>query len=233
MKPRSRHLPLVALALVAGVAGVVAASLVGAPGPGADASADAAPAAASDSRELQALQGELVNTLALPEDFRIVPPFTLAGGDGEPLDESFLEGRWTLAFFGYTHCPDVCPITLQVMKQVVAELESRDVEPMQVAFFTVDPNRDTAERMGEYVAFFDEDFVGVTGEMADVRALTAELGIVASFTANDADPDAYLVDHTASMLLIDPARRVRAKFNPPHEADAIVADYLTLMGAFN
>ena len=233
MKPRSRHLPLVALALVAGVAGVVAASLVGAPGPGADASAGAAPAATSDSRELQALQGELVNTLALPEDFRTVPPFTLAGGDGEPLGESFLEGRWTLAFFGYTHCPDVCPITLQVMRQVVAELESRDVEPMQVAFFTVDPNRDTAERMGEYVAFFDEDFVGVTGEMSEVRALTAELGIVASFTANDTDPDAYLVDHTASMLLIDPTRRVRAKFNPPHEADAIVADYLTLMGAFN
>ncbi len=222
--------PLVAVALVAGIAGVAASVLVG----GArEPDAAAGDATTADGEALRDVQAKLVNTLALPADFRTVPDFDLVGGDGAPLTQGFLDGRWTLAFFGYTHCPDVCPITLQVMKGVVADLEARDAEPVQVAFFTVDPKRDTAERMGEYVSFFDEDFVGVTGELDDVLSLTRELGIVASYTANESDPDAYLVDHTASMLLIDPERRVRAKFNPPHEADGIVADYLTLMAAFN
>ena len=228
MKLQTRHVPLLALALVAAVAGAVAANLTA----GGDGSGTA-PGGEAAEAELRALQGKLANTLVLPEDFRTVPAFSLVGGDGGPIDESFLEGRWTLAFFGFTHCPDVCPLTLQVMKEVVAELESRDVDPMQVAFFTVDPERDTAERMGEYVAFFDEDFVGVTGEMGDVHALTSALGIVAAFTASEADPESYTVDHTASMLLIDPARRVRAKFNPPHETRAIVDDYLALMAGLN
>jgi len=180
---------------------------------------------------LAPLQAQMQNTVVLPEDFRRVPEFALQGGDGAPLEHGFLEDRWTLAFFGYTHCPDVCPITLQVMKEVVADLESQDVEPMQVAFFTVDPVRDTAERMGEYVGFFDEDFVGVTGELDQVQSLTRSLGIVSAFTAVDGRPDDYLVDHTASMLLIDPQRRVRAKFNAPHEADTIVQDFVTLRDA--
>ena len=221
MKLVPRHLPLAALALAAGVAGVLAANLSARdPGPSAPGAADEA--------ELGALQARLTNALALPAHFRAVPAFSLVGTDGAPVDEGFLEGRWTLAFFGFTHCPDVCPITLQVMKEVVTELESRGAEPMRVAFFTVDPKRDTPERMAEYVAFFDEDFVGVTGEVADVHALTSALGIVAAFTANESDPQDYGVDHTASMLLIDPELRVRAKFNPPHESGAIVADYLTL-----
>ena len=223
MKNSSRHLPLVALALVAGVAGVAAAVLTG----------NDAPGAGADGAALQAVQADLESSLVLPEDFRTVPDFSLVGTDGGTLDQGFLDGAWTLAFFGYTHCPDVCPITLQVVKEAVASLEAVEAEPLQVAFFTVDPARDTATRMAEYVGFFDEDFVGVTGDMADVHALTSALGIVASFTANEDDPEAYLVDHTASMLLIDPERRVRAKLNPPHEADTIVADYLTLMAALN
>ena len=228
MKLPTRHLPLVALALVAGVAGVVAASLTGGgAGPGGNG------ASSAEEAELAELQEGMRNTLVLPEDFREVPAFSLVGGDGEPIDQGFLEGRWTLAFFGFTHCPDVCPITLQVMKGVVAELESRGIDPMQVAFVSVDPERDTPERMGEYVAFFDEDFVGVTGEMGDVHALTSALGIVASFTANENDPESYTVDHTASMLLIDPSLRVRAKFNPPHEVESIVADYVALTAALS
>lgn len=228
MKTRSRTSSLVALGLVAGVAGIAAAVLGGGGAVEPATAATPAPEAA-----LRGLQAELRNTLVLPEDFRTVPAFDLVGKDGRPLTQDFLDGRWTLAFFGYTNCPDVCPITLQVMKNVVAELKSRGADPMQVAFFTVDPKRDDAARMKEYTDFFDPDFVGVTGPLDNVLALTRELGIVSAYTASETDPDAYTVDHTASMLLIDPQRRVRAKFNPPHEADAIVSDYLALMAALN
>ena len=227
---------LVAIAGVAAGAFVATrdAALPGAAPGEASASGDAAPA--EEARALETLQGSLRSSQVLPSDFRTVPPFTLAGGDGEPLTEALLEGRWSLMFFGYTNCPDVCPITLSVMQEVVAELEAEGpdgVEPMQVVFVTVDPTRDTPERMAEYVAFFDEDFVPVSGELNAVHELIAELGIVAAFTANEADPDAYIVDHTASMLLVDPERRVRAKFAAPHEAETIVADYRAIRSALN
>ena len=201
-------------------------------GPVAAAARDPADIAAEEA-ELAALQERLARTQLLPSDFRTVPPFTLVGTDGEPLTEGVLEDRWSLMFFGFTNCPDVCPVTLSVMKDVVAELEERDVEPMQVVFVTVDPARDTVERMAEYIPFFDPDFVGVTGELGEIHALTRELGIVAAFTANDEQPDAYVVDHTASMLLVDPERRVRAKFTAPHQVDTIVADYAAIRAAFN
>ena len=86
---------------------------------------------------------------------------------------------------------------------------------MQVVFATVDPVRDTPARMREYVDYFDEDFVPVSGELDDVLALTKALGIVAAFTANDEDPDAYVVDHTASMLLVDPERRGEGQVQRP------------------
>ncbi len=183
--------------------------------------------------DFTALQSRLQNSLVLPEDFRQVPAFSLVGKDGKAVDESLFDDHWTMTFFGYTHCPDVCPITLQVMKEVVTELESEQIDPMQVAFFTVDPKRDTHERMNEYVGFFDEDFRGISGELTDVLDFTRGLGIVAAFTANDDNPENYLVDHTASMLLIDPQGRVRAKFRPPHEASSILADYREIMATLN
>ena len=229
-RPWFRNLPLL-LAALAGLAGGVFLATRdfapdGAPGAG-------EAVASAEEAELETLQSSLRNSQVLPSDFRTVPPFTLASGEGEPLTESVLEGRWSLMFFGFTNCPDVCPITLSVMKQVVDELERREIEPMQVVFTTVDPVRDTPARMREYVNYFDEDFVPVSGELDDVMALTKALGIVAAFTANDEDPDAYAVDHTASMLLIDPERRVRAKFSAPHELDTIVEDYIAIRGALS
>lgn len=183
--------------------------------------------------DLSALQSRLQSSLALPEDFREVPAFSLLDKDGTEVDETLFDDQWTMTFFGYTHCPDVCPITLQVMKEVVAEIEAEQNDPMQVAFFTVDPKRDTVERMNEYVGFFDPRFRGVTGELTHVLDFTRGLGIVAAFTANDAEPENYLVDHTASMLLVDPKGRVRAKFRPPHEAASILADYREIIATLD
>ena len=122
----------------------------------------------------------------------------------------------------------MCPTTLTVVNGVVERLEKEGAEQPQVVFITVDPARDTASRMKDYVAYFNKDFVGVTGEQTALHELTQELGIVVVFTANDENPEAYNVDHTASLLLIDPERRVRAKLNAPHEVETIVADYIEL-----
>ena len=226
-------IPVIAGAVIGVAAGVLVARDSDSPGSPAAEHDAGNPSQADGSNALAELQATLQNTLALPEDFRTVPDFSLLSKEGAIADQTILDNRWTMAFFGYTHCPDVCPITLQTMKEVVSSMKADESEPMQVAFFTVDPTRDTVERMNEYVGFFDSAFHGITGELNDVLDLTRELGIVASFTANDQDPENYLVDHTASMLLIDPQRRIRAKFRPPHEAATIIADYRAILASLN
>jgi len=177
------------------------------------------------------VQDKLVTSLALPKDFRSVQEFELLGVDGQSVTQELFDNQWSLVFFGFTHCPDVCPITLETMKTVVSDLEAQDITPPQVVFVSIDPARDTPDIMKNYVSYFDERFVGITGDVNDVHEFTSSLGIVASFTANEDDPENYGVDHTASLLLIDPQGRVRAKVSPPHETANIVADFIVLTNA--
>ena len=170
-------------------------------------------------------------SIALPLDFQTVSDFELLDVNAAPITQSVFEDQWSIVFFGYTHCPDVCPITLHTMKNVVSKIsEQQQIKP-QIVFMSVDPVRDTSEIMKNYISFFDEEFVGITGDRNAMHALTSSLGIVASFTANPDDPENYIVDHTASLLLIDPQKRLRAKISAPHVAETIVDDYLTIIGA--
>ena len=240
-----RFLPVIAIAIAGLLAGVYVSSKTGlssgrvrvedsATQAAAQAKDSTATRAQSDETDLlQGIQAKLKSTQVLPSDFKSVPAFSLLDVNGNEITEAALAEQWSLMFFGYTHCPDVCPITLSVMKEVAATLEADSSPPLQVVFMTVDPVRDTPEIMKNYVSFFSEEFVGISGDLNATHELTRALGIVAAFTANKDNPENYLVDHTASMLLVDPDLRVRAKFAPPHEAATIVEDYKTLMGAFN
>jgi len=220
-------LPLVFVSLVTLAAGVFM-SLNSGKHAGSD---EVATGASAQEQSLAAVQEGLKTSLALPLDFKTIPDFQLLDVNANPIDQTVFEDRWSVIFFGYTHCPDVCPITLQVMKNVASKLAEQNEEPPQVVFVSMDPVRDTSEVMKNYISYFDDEFVGITGELTSVHSMTSSLGIVASFTANNEDPDNYLVDHTASLLLIDPQKRVRAKISPPHDADTIVADYLTVVAA--
>ncbi len=136
-----------------------------------------------------------------------------------------LNRRWTLMFFGYTHCPDVCPVTLSVLNHVVAMMVEANVDarPPQVVFVSVDPERDTLEHLASYVGHFNRDFLGVTGSDEKLSVLTRQLGILYARTEPDADGD-YLVDHTAAVFLIDPRGHLVALFQAPHAAERIARD---------
>ena len=142
---------------------------------------------------------------------------SLVDQDRDTFDLQNLRGQWTLLFFGYTFCPDVCPATLATLHDVHERLGADD---LQTVFVSVDPGRDTPERLGQYVRFFDPDFLGVTGGGDALRALTAQLGVIAFQTEPDADGN-YLVDHTAAVLLLDPQARLVGLFRTPHEAEDI------------
>ena len=146
---------------------------------------------------------------ALGAQARSLPAFSLVDHQGKTFTDARLRGRWSLIFFGYTHCPDICPNTLAVMKQAMKQLHEHSVQP-QVIFISVDPKRDTPERLAKYVRYFDPDFIGATGSEEALAALAPALGIPFARPPGS-DSENYLVDHGASVLLIDPSVRSLAR----------------------
>ena len=165
---------------------------------------------------------------ALPAP-RALPPFALASGTAT-LNRDDLAGRWTVVFFGFSHCPDVCPTTLALLANVARAIQ--DLEPAQqprVLFVSVDPARDTPARLAEFTRFFGPSFVGATADDATLATLTGALG--APFTRGAADAAGeYDVDHSGALFLLDPAVRFAAVMTPPLDGPALAADLRTLIG---
>jgi protein SCO1 len=142
---------------------------------------------------------------------------------GMPFGLEQLAGKWSFIFFGYTHCPDVCPITMSVMADSYEKLAS-DTENIQIIFASVDPERDTAEKLSQYVAYFNEDFIGLGGSAENVDSLTKQIGI-AYFINNKEETENYLVDHSASIFVFDPKARMVGKLSAPHQSTKIIKQF--------
>jgi protein SCO1/2 len=171
----------------------------------------------------------LTSGTALPAP-RPLTPFTLTDHRGQPFDLTRFRGAWTLLFFGYTHCPDICPTTLATLNSVAKKIADAGPQrvPVRVVFVSVDPQRDTVQRLAEYVPYFNKDFLGVTGTPAQLDAFTAQLNILHMRGSETAADGGYTVDHTASILLIDPEARFSAIFSAPHVATTLAKDFLSL-----
>ncbi len=167
---------------------------------------------------------ELTAGTALPEP-RKIEPFALTDQQGRVLDAAVLEGRWTLLFTGFTHCPDICPTTLATL----AELGDRlGPAAPRFLFVSVDPERDTPERIAAYLAHFDPDLVGATGTREAIESFTRGLGLAQ--VRNPGVGDEYTVDHSAALVLIDPRVRLAGYFQPPYDIDALETDLGRLPG---
>lgn len=157
-----------------------------------------------------------------------LPEFTLTSADGKPLTLADWRGRWTLAFFGFTNCPDVCPTTLSTLKQAWAEIGKHGLTGrVRVNFVSVDPQRDTPDQLAKYAGYFSPDFVAATGTEEELMKLTRSLGLVYTRTPNGNDD--YSIDHSAAVVIIDPQGRLVGLFRPPLDATKIAADMNTLV----
>ncbi len=162
---------------------------------------------------------------------RALPEFVLVDQAGAVFDRRRMRGHWTLLYFGFVNCPDICPTTLATLagaRKALADLPA--AERPEVAFVSVDPRRDTPEVLAAYVASFDASFTGVTGKAESIEALTRALG-VAVIIGPLAPDGSYSVDHSAAVFLVDPDVRVVALFGAPHEAARIARDYRRLVAA--
>jgi len=154
-------------------------------------------------------------------------PFSLTDSNGQAFDLDRLRGKWSFVFFGYTNCPDVCPLTLSILNGVYQKLEKTpaDLAKTQVVFISVDPDRDKVPELKKYVHFFNPHFIGATGTIKQINNITKQLGVLYSYTKDPKSKAGYTVNHSAQILLVDPQGRERAIFSPPHKIDAITATY--------
>lgn len=157
-----------------------------------------------------------------------LPEFALLDDHGAAVDRSVFAGQWDLVFFGFTHCPDICPTTLQTLARARHQLAERDQDPMpRIVLVSVDPERDTPEIMNRYVSSFGDDVLGITGSLDEIRKLTEALGIY--FAKTPAENGNYSVDHSTVVMVINPDGRFQALFSAPHRVENFVHDLQLIM----
>jgi protein SCO1/2 len=154
-----------------------------------------------------------INGLYIFDTPRDPGAFTLLDHRGAPFTKESLEGDWTLLFFGFTHCPDICPTTMSFLAKLKKELETTEAADTQVVMVTVDPARDTPEVLADYVPYFDATFTGVTGDF--IKILSFARSFNAPFRKVTAPDGTYELDHSANVVLINPRGDYHGFFKAP------------------
>lgn len=148
-----------------------------------------------------------------------------------------LTGHWSLLFFGYSYCPDICPTTLAVLNHVAQELSGPDSPgPLQIIMVTVDPGRDTAAQLADYVPYFNSEFIGITGELDALMGLATQLNIAFekvsaanSDSATATGAGSYAVAHGTQIVVVNPQGYYTGLLTTPHQAERIVKVLTSLM----
>jgi protein SCO1/2 len=164
------------------------------------------------------------------EQARALPEFELLDHNGQLLTRSNLAGKWSLMFFGYTHCPDICPASLQTMSDMIAAIDDPDVlDAVQVYFVSVDPERDKPKVLAAYVTYFNAGFIGATAALEKLTPLTRSLGIAHNIRNKNGTGTDYDVDHSSAIVLINPQAEYAGLFGAPHDALAMARDLTRLV----
>jgi len=139
--------------------------------------------------------------------------------------------HWTLMFFGYTSCPDVCPNTLSELQKTFKILQNNKLKQMpKVLFVSVDAQRDKPEVLNDYINFFNPEFNAATGDEANMLALTSQIGAAFHIAKHEPNAKNYEVDHTAAIFLVNPEKNLYGLFRSPHQAKTMAADLTALIG---
>lgn len=159
--------------------------------------------------------------------------FTLTDSAGQPFTKAQLQGKWTLMFFGYTTCPDVCPTTLASISQfhqLLTEADAAAGASLNVALVTVDPMRDTPEKLDAYVHYFGQDYVGATGEYIEIFNLAHQLNIAFGYLPGEGDN--YEVTHSGEIALINPQGDFHGFFKSPPDPQKMLMTFQSVLAAW-
>lgn len=164
---------------------------------------------------------------------RPLQPFTLTAQDGQALTLDSLHDHWTFLAIGYTTCPDICPTLMATFAAVARQISPNAAKPAaNFLFVSVDPERDTPQRLAEYVHSFNPNFWGATGSDAALQAFVQQLGLLYQRVAVPGSALGYVVDHSSTIILIDPKARLSAVFSAPHDSQAVAKDFAMLVARY-
>lgn len=159
-------------------------------------------------QELQVNGAVLLNTP------RIFSDFELRDHRDQPFTAEQLRGQWSILFFAFSHCPDICPTTLSTLNDMYSKLSVNEQAKLQIVMVSLDAERDSVEKLADYVPYFNADFIGVTGNQHFVRRMAGELNI--AYNRVPLEGDNYTIDHSTQLLLINPKGDYHAFFKAPH-----------------
>lgn len=166
----------------------------------------------------------------LPQS-RNLPELSLTNQDGQTVAVDQLKDQWSLLFFGYTFCPDICPATLAQLRQLQGQLPPETLAKLRIVLVTVDPHRDTPEQLKKYLDYFDAGFIGLTGEEAIIQKLAN--GVSIPFIPADTSKENYTVDHSGNLVLIGPDGKQRGFIRAPINNTKLAAQLPGLLNTVN
>ena len=164
---------------------------------------------------------------------RELPAVELLDENGAAFGPGAFAGHWSFLYFGYTYCPDVCPLTLVELAKVKQALAAGGLaQRTEYYLVSVDPERDTPARLREYVAYFDPELRGLTGSAQALAALAKATETLFD-VPEDPEDDNYLVSHSSNVVLLDPEGRVHAIFTPPHDPSTLAVDFAKVVERYH
>lgn len=162
---------------------------------------------------------------------KALQPFEMVSHNNQPFDLGDLQGRWTILFFGYTFCPDICPVTMSVLRESMAqyrEMAPAELADLDVAFISVDGERDTPAQLAGYIRFYDESWMAASGSREQVDSLAGQLGVPYEIDDHEPGDANYLVSHSGTLFLISPDGTLASLFSPPFDPAQLAAQVLEI-----
>jgi protein SCO1/2 len=156
----------------------------------------------------------------LPQS-RTLPELRLTNQDGDEVAVDQLRDRWSLLFFGYTFCPDICPATLAQLRHLRGQLPEETRANLRIVLVSVDPNRDTPQQLKKYLGYFDADFIGLTGEEETLQKFANAVSI--PYIPADTSQDDYTVDHSGNLVILGPDGTQRGFIRAPLNNEKLAA----------
>jgi len=151
--------------------------------------------------------------------------------DGTVFNGEELQGHWSILFFGFTHCSEICPVTMAKLAQAKKLAEEQELDFPKVYLVSIDQERDDLKALEKFVSGFDKAFTGVTGDPKLIKALSLQMSVVYLPAEQAKDVENYQIDHSAALLLLNPQGSLTAFLNPPHTAEKILKEITVVIKA--
>ena len=161
---------------------------------------------------------------------RVFSDFELVDHRGEAFNIARMQDVWTIVFFAFTNCPDICPTTLAVLNDTYSKMKDSEKEDLQIVMISLDSERDTVEKLAEYVPYFNDEFIGVTGNKHLIRRLTAEINV--AYNKVPLEGGDYTIDHSTQLVLINPKGHYHGFFTAPQSETTLRRTWRSISSSF-